>query len=98
MTDDGTFEAFGRTYAGRDGLTKMATSAPGGVHLGGLPMIDLDGDRATVRQSFVFVEAAGHELRIGWYDDEVVRVGGRWLFRRRRTTFRTADGPADRPS
>lgn len=97
FTEDATFEAFGRTFSGHDGLRKMATSAPGGIHMGSLPLIDLDGDRGTVRQSFVFVEAASHQLRVGWYDDEVVRTGGGWRFRSRRTTFRSAGGAGDRP-
>jgi hypothetical protein len=65
--------------------------------LGSAPLIDLDGDRATIRQSFLFVDGATHELRIGWYDDEVVRTDAGWRFRRRRTTFRTAGGAGDRP-
>lgn len=97
FTQDASFEAFGRSFDGHDGLRKMATSAPGGLHLAGLPLIDLDGDRATIRQSFVFVDAATHELRIGWYDDDVVRTAAGWRFRRRRTTFRTAAGAGDRP-
>lgn len=97
FVEDATFEAFGRTFSGHEGLLRMATSAPGGIHLGSLPLIEVDGDRAEVRQSFVFVDAASHELRIGWYDDEVVRTDQGWRFQRRRTTFRSASGPAERP-
>jgi hypothetical protein len=97
FTDDAEFEAFGRTSRGHEGLLRMATSAPGGLHLGGPPLIAVDGDRATIRQSFLFVDAVSHDLRIGWYDDEVVRSTDGWKFRRRRATFRTASGSGDRP-
>jgi len=94
---DGEYLVFGRTFAGHDGLRTINAHAPGGLHLGGYPLIDVDGDRATTAQSFLFVDQKTHEQRIGWYDDDLVRVDGRWRFARRRCTFLTADGPADRP-
>jgi hypothetical protein len=97
FTAEGSFEVFGRSIEGRQGLMRMAESAPGGVHLGGLPVIELDGDVAQVQQSFVFFDQHTHEVRIGWYDDVIRREGKRWRFDVRRTTFLTAEGPSDRP-
>jgi SnoaL-like domain len=97
FTAEGCFEVFGRSFHGREGLMHMAETAPGGVHMAGLPVIDLDGDAAVVQQSFVFFDQYTHEVRIGWYDDVMRREGERWRFERRRSTFLTADGPSDRP-
>jgi hypothetical protein len=97
FTPDAAFHVYGRSFDGHAGLRKMAEGAPGGIHMGGLPVITVDTDTAQVGQSFVFVDRATHETRIGWYDDELVRVDGRWLIQTRRCTFATPDGPSDRP-
>jgi SnoaL-like domain len=97
FTAEGSFEVFGRTFRGRQGLMHMTETAPGGVHLAGLPVIELEGDAARVQQSFVFVDQHTHEVRMGWYDDVMRRQGERWRFDRRRTTFLTAEGPSERP-
>ncbi len=94
---DGEFLVYGRSFAGREGLAKMASTAPPGVHLASAPVITVSGDEAHAQQSFLFVDQATREQRIGYYDDVVVRDGGRWRFRSRRTTFLTPDGPSDRP-
>jgi hypothetical protein len=97
FTEDGSFEVFGRSFKGGGGLMRMAETAPGGVHMAGLPVIEIDGDAAVVQQSFVFFDQQTHEVRIGWYDDVVRRQDGTWRFEKRRSTFLTADGPSDRP-
>lgn len=97
FTAEGSFEVFGRSFEGRQGLMRMAETAPGGVHLAGLPVIELEGDAARVQQSFAFFDQHTHEARIGWYDDVMRRDGERWRLDKRRTTFLTAEGPSDRP-
>ena len=94
---DAEFLVYGRSFAGPEGLRSMAVGAPAGIHLGALPVITIDGDRAVVEQSFVFIDATTHDTRVGWYDDVVVRLDGRWLIQSRRCTFLTAEGPSDRP-
>jgi hypothetical protein len=94
---EGSFEVFGRSFQGHQGLMRMAEAAPGGVHLAGLPVIEIEGDTAVVQQSFVFFDQLTHDVRIGWYDDVMRRDGERWCFERRRSTFLTAEGPSDRP-
>ena len=95
---EGRFEVYGRTFVGPEGLRQMAESAPGGLHLAGDAIVDVEGDRASVEQSFLFIDQATRELRIGWYDDVLVRAGGRWHFAVRRSTFLNHDGPSERPT
>ena len=97
FTPDGQFFAFGRSFDGHERLRRLAEESPLGVHLGGQPVIEVAGDDATAEQGFVFVYADDHHLRIGFYDDELVRTDAGWRFRTRRCTFQTADGPSDRP-
>ena len=97
FTDDGRFEVFGRRFEGAEGLRHMVSTAPSGLHLGGAPVIAIDGDRAAVQQSFLFVDQITHQTRIGWYDDVVVRTPAGWRFAVRRSTFLTREGPSDRP-
>src|SRR5689334_23641877 len=73
FTADAELLVYGRAFEGHAGLRRMAEGAPGGLHLGAIPVVTVDGDRAQVEQSFLFVDRATHETRIGWYDDEVVR-------------------------
>jgi len=72
FTTDGRFEVYGRSFEGPEGLLRMAESAPGGLHLTSAALIEIDGDSATVEQSFLFVDQVSHESRIGcttinWY-------------------------------
>ena len=94
---DGKFQVFGRSFDGADGLRRMFTIAPRGLHLAGRALIDVDGDTGTVRQQLVFIDATTHELRLAIYDDVVVNHDERWLFRSRRCQFLTADGLRDKP-
>jgi hypothetical protein len=97
FADDARFFVFGRSFDGREGLLKMATTAPAGLHLAGLPVLDVRGDEATVEQSFLFVDAVTGGQRLGFYDDEIVRTPDGWRFRTRRVTFVTRDGPSEKP-
>jgi hypothetical protein len=97
FTDDGRFLVFGRSFDGREGLLKMATTAPAGLHLAGLPVLSVTGDEATAEQSFLFMDSVTGDRRIGFYDDELVRTPDGWRFRTRRVTFLTPDGPSERP-
>jgi SnoaL-like domain len=97
FTEDGRFFALGRSFDGRARLERLAREADRGVHLVGPPVIDVDGERATAQQNFVFVLQVDHGMRIGWYDDELVRTSDGWRFRSRRCTFVSATGPSERP-
>jgi hypothetical protein len=98
FTDDGRFEVYGRSFAGHDGLRRMATGAPGGLHLGGPPVIEmLTADTARTRQNLLFVERTGAEQRSAVYTDELRRTPSGWRFVSRRCQFIVAGGLSDRP-
>jgi hypothetical protein len=66
--------------------------------MAGTPEVTIDGDRATGLQNFLFVEAAKtesgwHGLRIGYYDDEYVRLADAWHFASRKIIFIKAPKP-----
>ena len=75
----------------------MFGSAPRGLHLTGVSRVDVRGDTATARSQVLFVEAGTLQLRPALYDDELIRDGRRWRFRRRRCRFITSGGLGDRP-
>jgi len=91
------FLVYGRAFAGRDVIHKMFRDAPRGLHLTGVSRIDVDGSTATARSQVLFVRAGDLHLRPAVYDDELVREGERWRFRRRRCRFVTSHGLADSP-
>ena len=94
---DCEFLVYGRAFAGHDGIAKMFRDAPRGLHLTGVSRINVRGDTATARSQVLFVRAGDLHLRPALYDDELVRVGGQWRFRRRRCRFVTSGGLADSP-
>lgn len=95
---DGEFHVYGRVFRGAQELVGITRDAPGGLHLSGAPVIEVDGDRATARQSFLFVDQDTRAERIGFYDDDLVRIDGEWLLQVRRSTFLNPGGTADRPA
>jgi hypothetical protein len=97
FTPDAVYQVYGREWAGQDRLRDMATAAPGGFHLGGPVVIDLDGDRARTTRNLLFVERETGETRRAVYNDDLLRTPGGWRIIRCRCRFHTADGLADRP-
>ena len=65
FTPDGTYSAFGSTYALADFPT-LVNAAPKGLFLTGTPALELDGDTGTGEQPLCFVDQTNHEIRIGW--------------------------------
>jgi len=98
FTDDAEYHVYGRVFAGHDGIRKIPTGAPKGLHLGGQPFIELVGDdRASVRSNLLFVEAGTDVLRSVVYDDDLVRTEAGWRFAVRRCRFIRTHGLDDRP-
>ena len=68
---------------GRD----LADESGKDFHVFANPIIDLDGDRATVRSMWLYVtpDEHGHPqlAQMGHYEDLVVRESGQWRFKRR---------------
>jgi uncharacterized protein (TIGR02246 family) len=95
FTEDGTWEtAFGKA-TGRQAIAELARSLrtrvaeprPRAVHLVTNIAIALDGERATVRSNWMVMQNSPEGPRIGSggaYHDEMVKEGGRWLFRYRK--------------
>ena len=55
--------------------------------MAGVPAITVDGDTATGRQNFLFVEKEGQALRLGRYEDTFARLADGWRFASRRIVF-----------
>jgi SnoaL-like domain len=97
FTADAEVKVYGRSFVRHEGLRKMFADAPHGLHLTGVSRIDIHGDTATARSQVLFVRAGDLQLRPGLYDDELIRDGERWRFRRRWCQFITSGGLSDRP-
>jgi len=97
FTEDAEFVVYGRSFAGREGIGGMFRDAPRGLHLTGVCNVDVRGNTASARSQVLFVRAGDLHLRPALYDDELIRVDGRWLFQRRRCRFITSAGLADSP-
>jgi hypothetical protein len=94
FTSDGTYSAFGDTYALAD-FPALVAAAPKGLFLTGSPAVQLDGDRATGRQPLCFVDQTNHHMRIGWYTDDYHRTERGWKLHRRSMTFLRRSGARD---
>ena len=95
---DGQMHAFGQVWTGPEEITAHISESDHGLHMAGIPQIAIDRDRATGLQNFLFVEAARTEegwrnLRIGYYDDEFVRLDDGWRFASRTIVFIKAPKP-----
>src|SRR5258705_6563708 len=86
FTPDAEYNAFGTAYT-LERFPALLEAAPHGQYIGNMPVVELDGDRATGVQHFVFVDQHSHAMRLGWYRDEYVRTGDGWRIRCRATTF-----------
>lgn len=98
FTADASYEVFGRSWEGHDGLRKMMRGAPRGLHLGGPPVIDVvSADSANTMQNLLFVEATAGVMRRSVYTDELRLTGEGWRIFKRRCQFIVAGGLSDRP-
>ncbi len=95
---DARYEVYGRSWDGHEGLRKMATNAPGGLHLGGPPVIEMTGpDRARTQRNLLFIERTSGESRSAVYEDELHRTPEGWRIAHTRCQFIVAEGLSDRP-
>ena len=94
FTPDAEYSAFGTPYT-LERFPALLAAAPRGQFIGNMPVVELDGDRATGVQHFVFIDQQTHAMRLGWYRDEYVRTAGGWRIRRRATTFMRKHGGFD---
>jgi hypothetical protein len=94
FTPDGTYSAFGTTYALAD-FPALVAAAPKGLFLTGTPVLDLDGDTGTGYQTLCFVEQSTHHMRIGWYTDSYRKTEKGWRLQTRSMTFLRRSGARD---
>jgi hypothetical protein len=94
FTTDGTYRAFGDTYALADFPTLVA-AAPKGLFMVGTPAIELDGDTGTGEQPLCFIDQTNHAMRIGWYTDTYHRTADGWRLHTRAMTFLRKSGSRD---
>ena len=94
FTVDGTYSAFGDTYALAD-FPALVAAAPKGLFLTGTPALQLDGDTGTGEQPLCFVDQTDHAMRIGWYTDTYRRTERGWRLHTRSMTFLRRSGARD---
>jgi hypothetical protein len=96
FTPDGTYSAFGDTYALED-FPALVAAAPKGLFLTGTPVLELDCDAGTGtgRQTLCFVDQTNHEMRIGYYTDTYRRTPKGWRLQIRAMTFLRRSGARD---
>src|SRR5262245_20826771 len=94
FTPDVVYSAFGTPYT-IERFPALLSAAPRGQFIGNMPVVDLDGDRATGVQHFVFIDQQTHAMRLGWYSDEYRRTADGWRIQTRSTTFMRNHGGFD---
>jgi hypothetical protein len=94
FTPDGTYRAFGDTYALGD-FPRLVAAAPKGLFVVGPPVLELDGDTGSGQQPLCFVDQKTHDMRIGFYTDSYVRTRDGWRLRTRSMTFLRKSGAQD---
>ena len=96
FTADGSYSAFGATYALSD-FPALVEAAPKGLFLTGAPALDLDvaAGTGTGEQPLLFVDQTNHHMRMGWYRDTYVRTNVGWRLETRAMTFLRRSGERD---
>jgi hypothetical protein len=94
FTPDAEYNAFGTAY-NLERFPALLEAAPRGQFIGNMPVVEIDGDRATGVQHFVFVDQQTQAMRLGWYNDEYRRTDDGWRILRRSTTFMRKHGGFD---
>jgi hypothetical protein len=98
FTPDASYEVYGRVFRGHEGLRAIMGAAPGGLHLGGPPVIEtLGDDRARTTRNLLFIDRSDGASRNAVYIDELVRTPEGWRIATCRCRFITPNGLADRP-
>lgn len=96
FTPDGTYSAFGDTYALAD-FPRLVEAAPKGLFMVGPPKLELDVEAGTGtgEQPLSFVDQTDHAMRIGWYTDTYRRTERGWRLATRSMTFLRRSGGQD---
>ena len=81
---DGEMHAFRKVWKGPSELEAFISGAPQGIHICGLPRIELHGERADATLNFVFLNREKQIFSMGFYTDELVRGTDGWRIRCRK--------------
>ncbi|OBC01019.1 hypothetical protein A5784_02025 [Mycobacterium sp. 852013-50091_SCH5140682] len=97
FTPDGSYSAFGETYA-LERFPVLVDAAPKGLFMTGTALVTLDPDNpdaASGTQPLCFIEHSTHDMRIGYYNDTYVRTENGWRLKTRAMTFIRRSGVHD---
>ena len=96
FTPDGTYSAFGDTYALAD-FPALVAAAPKGLFLTGTPVARARRRRRhrDGQQTLCFVDQTTHDMRIGYYTDSYRRTAQGWRLQTRSMTFLRRSGARD---
>ena len=95
---DAVYEVYGRAFEGHEGLRGMMGGAPGGLHLGGPPVIEMLGpDEAKTTRNLLFIERTDGVSRSAVYTDRLERTADGWRIAACRCQFIVREGLSDRP-
>jgi SnoaL-like domain len=96
FTADGTYSAFGDTYALSE-FPSLVAAAPKGLFMTGTALVSVDasGSSASGTQPLCFIDQATHDMRIGYYNDTYLRTADGWRLRTRAMTFMRRGGAHD---
>ncbi|MDA8045833.1 MAG: nuclear transport factor 2 family protein [Actinomycetota bacterium] len=95
FTDDAVFDVPGiGPLCTAEARRRMVETAPKGLHLAAPPIIDEGPDgSASCQQEYLFRNVETGRFLTGWYEDEVVKRDGQWLFARRAIKYFRRAGP-----
>jgi 3-phenylpropionate/cinnamic acid dioxygenase small subunit len=80
--EDGEMHAFRRVWKGFDELVSFISAAPEGIHICGLPRIDIQGDRADATVNFAFLRFEDKQVwSMGHYINELVKTSEGWRYK-----------------
>jgi 3-phenylpropionate/cinnamic acid dioxygenase small subunit len=84
FTEDAVMHCFGRDYVGRDAIVAFTARRHIGKHMLSTPMIEIDGDQATVSVDYAFYRYPDLALfGVGVYKDLLVEHRSEWKLARR---------------
>jgi hypothetical protein len=84
FTVDAVMHCFGRDYVGREAVVAFTARRHLGKHMLSVPVVEIDGDRATVVVDHSFYRYPDLALfGVGVYKDQLVRDDGVWRISRR---------------
>jgi hypothetical protein len=93
---DGEMHAFRKVWKGYEELVSFISAAPEGIHICGLPRIDIQGDRADVTVNFAFLRFEDKKVwSMGLYINELVKTADGWRYQTLKIKILKPSKPAE---